>query len=106
MRLFVFASALALATGYQADIRSQVDAWLGAEEDPKVQAAIQLRCESGPANLHLACARELEHEFESGAREPEAIVRRHCTRFSNEWAVEAERPLPICTELYGGWIEG
>ena len=54
----------------------------------------------------MDCARELEQEFASGTREPEAIVRRHCTRFTNEWTLNTERPLPICTELYGGWIKG
>ena len=106
MRLLALASTLALMAGYQAEIRSQVESWLGAGKDPRVQAAIELRCDSGPVSLHMDCANELEQEFASGIREPEAIVRRHCTRFTNEWAPESEHPLPICTELYGGWIEG
>ena len=106
MRFLALAATLALIIGYQAEIRSQIDVWLEADADPRVQAAIELRCDSGPTSLHMDCARELEQEFASGTREPEAIVRRHCTRFTNEWTLNTERPLPICTELYGGWIKG
>ena len=106
MRLLTLTTTLALTVFYHAEIRSQIEAWAGMDQDPRVEAAIQLRCDSGPTSLHMSCAQELEQEFEAGIREPETIVRRHCTRFSNEWAIESERPLPICTELYGGWIEG
>ena len=106
MRLLALAAGLALTASYQTEIRSQIGIWLGLDEDPHVQAAIELRCDSNPDDLHGDCAGDLEREFASGRREPEAIIRRHCTRFTNEWALDTEQPLPICTELYGGWIEG
>jgi len=107
MKLLFFLGTLALIATYGTELHSRVDRWIGGESDPHVQAAIDLRCQSGPAAFRVDCARELRRDFEAGAREPASIVKRHCTRFSNEWAVAAQRrPLPICTELYGGWIEG
>jgi hypothetical protein len=76
------------------------------DADPHVQPAIALRCDDEPAGTRAECEHELRRDFASGARQPEAIVRRHCTRYANRWAEEADPPSRLCSELYGGWIEG
>jgi hypothetical protein len=107
MKLLAFLGALALIATQGPTIRSRLEAWLGGEGDPHAEAAIELRCDSDSTVLRTDCARELRRDFESGVLEPETIVKRHCTRFPNDWASAAPpRPLPICAELYGGWIEG
>ena len=104
-RLALLGSLILIAIN-ASQIRSRIDDWRGIEADPRVDAAIKLRCDSGPAPLRADCAQELEREFASEVRSPEAILRRHCTRFANEWTAGVEQPAPICDELYGGWIEG
>jgi hypothetical protein len=106
MRLLVLLVALGLAIHFRMEIASQLETWAAPPVDPHVAAAIDLRCDSEPVPLRDDCARELEQDFVSGLREPETIVRRHCTRLPNDWMLESEPPLPICRELYGGWIRG
>jgi len=106
MRLLVLLVTLGLAIQFRVEIASQLERWTRPSDDPHVAAAIDLRCESEPIALRDDCARDLEQDFVSGVREPETIVRRHCTRISNDWMLESEPPLPICRELYGGWIQG
>jgi hypothetical protein len=106
MRWIALVGGLALLLTQAPELRARAEAWLGVESDPRVQAAIELRCPADSSFLRADCARELEQDFAAGRREPESIVRPHCTRFENDWALHAEPPLPICTELYGGWIKG
>jgi len=106
MRLLILLVPLALAIHFRMEIASRLETWTTPPVDRHVAAAIDLRCESEPAPLRGECARELEQDFVSGTREPETFVRRHCTRISNQWTLEFEPPLPICRELYGGWIRG
>jgi hypothetical protein len=106
MRWLALVGTLALLVGSGDRLWSEYESWTGAKSDPRVEAAIELRCANDPAPLQDDCARELERNFAENVREPEAIVRRHCTRFTNEWTLEIEEPYTICTELYGGWIQG
>ena len=106
MRWLALAGILALLVGYGDRIQSGYETWTGKKADPRVEAAIDLRCGDESVVLRTECARELRRDFQTGARHPEAIVRPHCTRFMNDWSLEIEQPSTICTELYGGWIEG
>jgi hypothetical protein len=106
MRWLVFVGILALLVGSGDRLQNGFESWIGEESDPRVEAAIELRCANDPAPLRDDCARELERDFATNVREPEEIVRRHCTRFTSEWTLEVDEPSTICTELYGGWIQG
>jgi len=106
MRWLALAGILALLATNTDRLRSEYEAWTGETTDPRVQAAIELRCANDPVSLRDACAQDLQRDFQEDVREPEAIVRRHCTRFSSEWTLDLEEPSTICRDLYGGWIEG
>lgn len=106
MRPLVLLVALGLAIHFRMEIASQLETWTTPSDDPRVAAAIELRCNAEPVPLRDDCARELEQDFVTGVREPETIVRRHCTRVRSDWMLESEPPLPICRDLYGGWIRG
>jgi hypothetical protein len=107
MKLLAFLGALVLIASQGATLRSRIETWLEGKSDSHAEAAIALRCDSDSTAVRSHCADELRRDFESGVLEPESIVKRHCTRFPNDWASAAPAsPLPICAELYGGWIEG
>jgi len=74
-------------------------------EDPHAAAAIELRCADEMDAFRDDCEEELEKNFELGVREPEEILRRHCTRFTSDWALTPSSPPNICQEMYGGWIK-
>jgi hypothetical protein len=106
MRVLVYLS-IALMLAYQVPSLYELGEQLFfGDADPHVRPAIALRCHAEPAGARAECEHALRRDFASGARQPEAIMRRHCTRFANRWAEDAEPPSPVCSELYGGWIEG
>jgi hypothetical protein len=106
MRFLFWMTIVALGVGVVPNLRNEVASFFVPAPDPRVEAAVELRCADEIAGLRDECARELRHDFEAGMREPETIVRRHCTRVVSDWAMDIPRPLPICDELYGGWIRG
>jgi hypothetical protein len=106
MRALVVTSILALMISHSPALFSGAKALFFEDHDPHLRHAIALRCDDPSQSDRDSCEQELRSEFASGAREPEAIVRRHCTRFANRWATEAEPASSVCHELYGGWIEG
>jgi len=107
MRYFVLTAALCLMAWCTPEFRAWSAALLEDHDDPHVVAAIEVRCASKEAGVFRDnCAKELRRDFEHGVREPETIVRLHCTQFSSDWAPSAPTPDSICKELYGGWVEG
>ena len=105
MRLII----LTAAVGLMAWSNPSVHAWVGNliqdPVDPRAAAAIELRCASEHEVFRDDCALELQRDFELGVREPEAILRLHCTRFSSDWAPQQSEALSVCEKIYGGWIE-
>ena len=71
----------------------------GEEPDPFVGAAIELRCADSNANSLFECESELRQSFADGTSKPEAVVRRHCSYFENEWATGAPHRSPVCSEI-------
>ena len=107
MRFFILTAALCLIAWSTPEFRAWSKTLLEDHDDPHIVAAIELRCASKEnGTFRTQCARELERDFERGIRQPEAIVRLHCSRFSSDWAPTSHSPDSICEELYGGWIEG
>lgn len=106
MRIAPYFIALIALGAFGTNIPSIINEWIDGKEDPTVHAAISLRCDSGDADLRAACALDLQRDIDAGIQKPEMIVRLHCTRFTNVWALESKNPSPFCQELYGGWIEG
>ncbi len=106
MRTLFIVTALAFLVGALPEIREAATNYLEPEIDPRVEVAIELRCAEEIPAFRDDCARELRQDFEVGAREPEEIVRLHCTRIESDWAIHTRSPMPICDELYGGWIKG
>jgi len=106
MRALVAASIISLLAYHGPALYDWANGSLFGAVDPLVRPAIALRCDEVAFGTRADCEQELLREFSSGAAEPEAIVRRHCTRYANRWSEDAEQPAPVCSELYGGWIEG
>jgi hypothetical protein len=107
MRSFVLTAALCLMAWCAPEFRDWSAALLEDRDDPHVVAAIELRCAPKEAGVfHDNCASDLRRDFDHGVREPETIVRLHCTQFSSDWALRSRIPDPICEQLYGGWVEG
>jgi hypothetical protein len=106
MRALVVASIITLLVYQGPTLYDWANDSFFGEVDPHVQPAIALRCDEASANARAECEHELRREFASGTIHPEAIVRRHCTRYANRWSEDAEPPARVCSELYGGWIEG
>ena len=107
MRLFILIAALCLIARSIPEFHAWSAALLEDRDDPHVVAAIELRCASKEAGVFRHnCAKDLRRDFDHGVREPEKIVRLHCTQLSNDWALAARTPDSICKELYGGWVEG
>ena len=106
MRFFILTAAVCLVAWSSPEIRAWSSSLLADPVDPHALAAIELRCATEMDAFRDDCARELQRDFELGVREAETIVRRHCTQFSSDWAPATRAPLPICEEIYGGWIKG
>ena len=109
MRIPPYVLALVALTAwgaFRAELPARIDTWINGDEGPTFHAAIALRCDSGAAELRVECANDLQRDIDTGVQKPDTIVRLHCTRFTNTWALESESPSAICQELYGGWIEG
>lgn len=106
MRLLILIAALGLTTWSSPVFRDWSATLFEKSSDPHSVAAIELRCASELDSLREDCARDLRHDFDLGLREPETIVRLHCTKFSSDWAITPRTPLSICNEIYGGWIKG
>lgn len=104
MRFFIITAALGLLAWSSPGFRSFAESLVEQPVDPKAAAAIELRCGSEKQAFRDECARELKRDFELGVREPDAILRPHCTRVSSDWSREAESASAICKEIYGGWI--
>ena len=107
MRFFILTAALCLMAWATPEFRTWSTSLLEDRDDPHVVAAIELRCASKEASVFDDdCAKALQRDFDRGVREPETIVRLHCTQFSSDWGLTSRTPDSICKELYGGWIEG
>ena len=107
MRFLILTAALCLMTWSIPEFRTWSATLIENRDDPHVDAAIQLRCAAKENSAFRdECARDLQRDFAHGVREPEAIVRLHCSRLSSDWAPTTRSPDSICEELYGGWIEG
>jgi hypothetical protein len=107
MRSFILTAAICLMAWSTPAFRVWTTALLEHADDPHVVAAIELRCASQETGVFRDnCAKDLRRDFDQGVREPETIVRLHCTQFSSDWALSERAPDSICRELYGGWIEG
>jgi hypothetical protein len=104
MRFLIITAALGLLAWSSPGLRTWVESRVERPVDPKAAAAIELRCGSEKEAFRDECARELKRDFELGVRQPDAILRVHCTRVSNDWAREPVSASPICQEIYGGWI--
>jgi hypothetical protein len=106
MRFLILTAALGLMMWSMPEFRAWSTTLLEDSTDPHAVAAIELRCASKEvAAFRNDCANELRRDFELGVREPETIVRLHCTQFSSDWARAQRTPPSICTEIYGGWIK-
>ncbi len=105
MRLIVLLAGLGLMAWSSPEVR----AWSGVlvldREDPRAAAAIELRCASEMDVFRDDCAEEMQKNFELGVREPEEILRLHCTRYTSDWSISPTAPPSICKEMYGGWIQ-
>jgi hypothetical protein len=106
MRFLILSAVVCLMAWSSPEFRAWSSSVIGDPVDPHAVAAIELRCATEMDSFHDDCARELQREFDLGVRDPEMIVRRHCIQFSSDWAPTTRAPLPICEEIYGGWIEG
>jgi hypothetical protein len=106
MRILILIAALGLITWSSPAFRAWSATLFEEKHDPHAVAAIELRCASELDSLRGNCARDLQSDFDLGLREPETIVRLHCTKFSSDWANTPRTPLSICNEIYGGWIKG
>ena len=106
MRLLGWTLIIGLLAATIPQVRTEAKSLFEPQSNPRVEAAIDLRCVGEPLAFRDDCARELRHDFKVGLREPEEIVRRRCTRIQSDWAIHTRAPLPICNELYGGWIKG
>lgn len=106
MRFFILTAALCLMAWSTPEFRAWSAALLEDRDDPHTVAAIELRCASIEVGASRDdCRRELQHDFDLGVREPESIVRLHCTQFSSDWAATPRTPPAVCKEIYGGWIK-
>jgi hypothetical protein len=105
MRWIIMTAALGLMAWSSPGLHSGIANLFGNPVDPRAEAAIELRCGSERAAFRDECALELKRDFELGVREPEAILRLHCTRFSSDWTNRPSATSSICEKIYGGWIE-
>jgi hypothetical protein len=82
--------------------------------DPAVESAVDIRCGSVAIDDRVLCEDGLRQEFEIGASEPTAVLRKHCTRWRGPWSAVRPAGNPesgleapaLCVERYGGWIQG
>ena len=106
MRFMILTAALGLMMWSIPEFRTWSTTLIEDPADPHAVAAIELRCASKEAAaFRKNCAEELQREFDLGVREPETIVRLHCTQFSSDWSSAQRTPPFVCTEIYGGWIK-
>jgi hypothetical protein len=105
MRFIVLITALGLIGWSSPELREWTGILVPERSDPRAAAAIELRCASEMDAFRDDCAEELQKNFDLGVREPEAILRLHCTRYTNEWSLTPSAAPSICEEMYGGWIE-
>lgn len=106
MRFFILMAALCLMAWSSPELRAWSKTLLEDPADTHAVAAIELRCAGEVGALRDDCAEDLQRDFDLGVREPETIVRLHCTRFPSDWELTSRNPLSICKEIYGGWING
>jgi hypothetical protein len=105
MRWIIMTAALGLIAWSSPGVHARIESLFEDSVDPRAEAAIELRCGSEQEAFRDECARELTRDFELGVREPEAILRLHCTRFASDWTSEPSAASSICEKIYGGWIE-
>ena len=82
--------------------------------DPAVESAVDIRCGAVPMEDRASCENGLRQQFQIGASEPTAVLRKHCTRWQGPWDAVRSGPAAkpgidapaLCVERYGGWIRG
>jgi hypothetical protein len=105
MRWIIITAAVCLMAWSNTDARTWIENLIEEPADPHVAAAIEVRCASEEGAFREECALDLQRDFELGVREPESILRLHCTRVPSDWAQRARTADSICERIYGGWIE-
>ena len=73
-------------------------------EPPHAATALALECSDLAPDLRAECELEYQEAFRSGEIEPIAVLRMHCTRWSNPWESAPGEPPSLCTEQFGGWV--
>ena len=96
MRLLVLISILGLAAIHGQDLYELGRERLGPpRDDPQTLDALEVRCGDAQGRERTHCEADLRHAFQNGGRQPEEIVKLHCTRFDNGWVAQ-EADLDVC----------
>lgn len=105
MRIVLFTAIVGCLAATNPEVRGFAKDLLVDPVDPREAAAIEVRCAEEHEAFRDDCALELKRDFELGVRQPDTILRMHCTRFSSEWAARPPAARAVCEEIFGGWIE-
>jgi hypothetical protein len=105
MRIVIFTALVGLMAATNPDVRDWTKELFVHPVDPREAAAIEVRCAEEHEAFRDDCALELKRDFELGVRQPDTILRMHCTRYASDWAARPPAAREVCREIFGGWIE-
>lgn len=105
MRYVILTAIVGFVAATHPDVRDWAKSLVVDPVDPRAAAAIEVRCAEEHEAFRDDCALELQRDFELGVREPDTILRMHCTRYASDWATQPPAARQVCEEIFGGWIE-
>jgi hypothetical protein len=75
------------------------------DESRPTDEAAAIRCSNVTFETSDQCEDRYRRDFASGALDPMALLRQHCTRWKSPWDRSLDEPPATCIEQFGGWIE-
>jgi hypothetical protein len=99
MKRILFASGVALCV-YSSGIATSIH-----DETVPTDEAVAIRCTDVKFETSDQCETRTRRDFASGALDPMAFLRQHCTQWKSPWDKSVDEPPKTCIERFGGWIE-